>query len=105
MLACDFFTVETLLLGRFCVLFFIELESRVPFAGCTTNPNGAWVAQQARNLSFTGVFDRMRFLIHDRDRKFSAAFHEVFLRGEGMQPRARICHRPHATRAVPSSSC
>jgi Homeodomain-like domain len=44
MLACDFFTVETLLLRRFYVLFFIELESRrVHLAGCTTNPTGAWV--------------------------------------------------------------
>jgi putative transposase len=54
MLACDFFTVETLSLRRFYVLFFIELESRrVHLAGCTTNPTGAWVTQQARNLSFT----------------------------------------------------
>jgi hypothetical protein len=83
-LACDFFTVETLSLRRFYVLFFIELESRrVHLAGCTTNPTGAWVAQQARNLSFTGLFERMRFLIHDRDSKFSAAFDEVF-RSEGI---------------------
>jgi putative transposase len=42
-LACDFFTVETLSLRRFYVLFFIELESRrVHLAGCTTNPTGAW---------------------------------------------------------------
>ncbi len=79
MLACDFFTVETISLRRFYVLFFIELESRrVHLAGCTTNPTGAWVTQQARNLSFTGVFERMRFLIHDRDSKFSAAFDEIF---------------------------
>jgi putative transposase len=79
MLACDFFTVETLSLRRFYVLFFIELESRrVHLAGCTTNPTGAWVTQQARNLSFTGLFDRMRFLIHDRDSKFGASFEEVF---------------------------
>jgi hypothetical protein len=64
MLACDFFTVETLSLRRFYVLFFIELDSRrVHLAGCTTNPSGAWVTQQARNLSFTGVFERVRFLI------------------------------------------
>src|SRR5205809_425153 len=55
MLACDFFTVETLSLRRFYVLFFIELaRRRVHLAGCTTNPTGAWVTQQARNLSFTG---------------------------------------------------
>jgi putative transposase len=70
--------------------FFIELGSRrVHLAGCTTNPSGAWVAQQARNLSFTGVFDRIRFLIHDRDSKFSRAFDEVF-RSEGI----RVIHTP-----------
>jgi putative transposase len=67
------------------VLFFIELESRrVHLAGCTTNPTGAWVTQQARNLSFTRIFERMRFLIHDRDSKFAAAFDEV-LRSEGIK--------------------
>src|SRR5262249_39023494 len=79
-LACDFFTVETLSLRRFYVLFFIELASRrVHLAGCTTSPTGAWVTQQARNLSFTGLFERARFLIHDHDSKFAAAFDEVFL--------------------------
>jgi putative transposase len=79
MLACDFFTVETISLRRLYVLFFIELESRrVHLAGCTTNPTGAWVTQQARNLSFTGIFERIRFLIHDRDSKFSGAFDDVF---------------------------
>jgi putative transposase len=50
MIACDFFIVETISLRRFYVLFFIELESRrVHLAGCTTNPTGGWVTQQARN--------------------------------------------------------
>ncbi|MDP9308806.1 MAG: integrase core domain-containing protein [Actinomycetota bacterium] len=90
MLACDFFTVETISLRRFYVLFFIELDSRrVHLAGCTTNPTGGWVVQQARNLSFTGLFERMRFLIHDRDSKFTAAFDEVF-RSEGIQ----VIHTP-----------
>jgi putative transposase len=89
-LACDFFTVETISLRRFYVLFFIELGNRrVHLAGCTTNPAGAWVTQQARNLSFTGLFDRMRFLIHDRDSKFAASFDEVF-RSEGI----RVIHTP-----------
>src|SRR5437667_259418 len=89
-LACDFFTVETISLRRFYVLFFIELESRrVHLAGCTTNPTGAWVTQQARNLSFTGIFERMRFLIHDRDSKFSGTFDEVF-RSEGIN----VIHTP-----------
>jgi putative transposase len=47
------------------------------------------VTQQARNLSFTGVFERMRFLIHDRDSKFTAAFDEVF-RSEDI----RVIHTP-----------
>jgi putative transposase len=90
MLACDFFTVETLSLHRFYVLLFIELENRrVHLAGCTTNPSGAWVTQQARNLSFTGLFERVRFLIHDRDSKFAAAFDEVF-RSEG----SKVIHTP-----------
>jgi putative transposase len=90
MLACDFFTVETVALRRLYVLFFIELGSRrVHVAGCTTNPTGAWVVQQARNLSFTGLFERMRFLIHDRDSKFTASFDEVF-RSEGV----RVVHTP-----------
>jgi putative transposase len=81
----DLFTVETISLRRFYVLFFIELESRyVHLAGCTTNPTGRWVTQQARNLSFSGVFERMRFLIHDRDSKFTSAFDEVF-RTEGIK--------------------
>jgi putative transposase len=72
------------------VFFFIELESRrVHLAGCTTNPTGAWMTQQARNLSFNGLFDRMRFLIHDRDSKFSAAFDEV-CRSEGIE----VIHTP-----------
>src|SRR6266516_3594002 len=84
-LACDFFTVETISLRRYYVLFFIELESRrVHLAGCTTNPTGGWVTQQARNLSFTGLLERTRFLIHDRDSKVSAAFDEVF-RSEGIK--------------------
>jgi transposase InsO family protein len=85
LLACDFFTVETATLRRLYVLFFIELGSRrVHFAGCTPNPSGAWVVQQARNLSFTNVLERTRFLIHDRDSKFTAAFDELF-RSEGIR--------------------
>ena len=77
--------VETITLRRYYVLFFIELGSRrVHLAGCTTNPTGGWVTQQARNLSFTCLFERTRFLIHDRDSKFSASFDEVF-RSEGIK--------------------
>jgi putative transposase len=87
MIGCDFFTVETLWLGRLYVLFFIELGSRrVHLAGCTANPSGAWVAQQARQLawSFGDRLTPLRFLIHDRDSKFSHAFDEVF-GSEGMK--------------------
>jgi hypothetical protein len=96
MLACDLFTVETISLGRFYVLFFIELDSRrVHLAGCTTNPTGGWVAQQARNLSFAGLSERMRFRIHDRDSKFTAAFDEVF-RSEGIQVIHTLSRAPQA---------
>lgn len=89
-LACDFFTVEALSLRRYYVLFFIELGSRrVHLAGCTTNPTGDWVTQQARNLSFIGLFERTRFLIHDRASKLTAAFDEVF-RSEGI----KVIHTP-----------
>jgi transposase InsO family protein len=83
--ACDFFTVETAFMRRYYVLFFIELQSRrVHLAGSSVHPNGRWVAQQARNLSFSGALGDMRFLIHDRDCKFVASFDEVF-RGEGVR--------------------
>src|ERR671937_120472 len=96
MLACDFFTVETMSLRRFYVLFFIELESRrVHLAGCTTTPTGAWATQQARNLSFTGLFERIRFLVHDRDSKFSASFDEVF-RSESIKVIETPIHAPQA---------
>ena len=101
MLACDFFTVETVTLRRLYVLFFIELESRrVHLAGCTTNPTGAWVTQQARNLSFTGIFERVGFLIHDRDSKFSGAFDEVF-RSEGSRSST---HRSARRKRTPTPS-
>ena len=77
--ACDFFCVETALLRRYYVLFFIELQTRrVHLAGVTANPDGRWVIQQARNLSLSGALDDARFLIRDRDTKFVAGFDEVF---------------------------
>jgi putative transposase len=87
MIAGDFFTVDTLWLARLYVLFFSELGSRrVHLAGCTARPSGEWVAQQARNLSWS-LQDRrtpLRFLIHDRDSKFTRGLDEIF-RTEGLQ--------------------
>jgi transposase InsO family protein len=83
--ACDFFTVETVFLRRFYVLFFIAHGSRrVWLAGCTTNPTGEWVTQQARNLGLDFSDAGIRFLIRDRDSKYSGPFDEV-LRSEGIR--------------------
>jgi putative transposase len=86
MIAVDFFTVETVWLQRLYVLFFIELGSRrVHLAGCTANPNGSWVTQQARQLAWTSAerSTPLRFLIRDRDRKYTRDFDTVF-RSEGI---------------------
>lgn len=87
MLACDFFTVDTVLLRRLYVLFFIDLDTRKVFVtGVTAHPTGAWVVQQARNLSheLAQRAQPVKFLIRDRDAKFTASFDEVF-RSEGIR--------------------
>jgi transposase InsO family protein len=87
LLATDFFTVETLWLKTVYVLFFIELHTRrVYLAGRTSEPTSTWGTQQARQV----LWDRqdrpvpVRYLIHDRDAKFSPAFEAVFV-SEGIE--------------------
>jgi transposase InsO family protein len=86
-IACDFFTVETAWLRTLYVLAFIELGSRrIHLSPATAHPNSAWVTQQARNLAMA-LDDRspaIRFLIRDRDSKYSRSFDAV-LRSEGMR--------------------
>jgi len=96
--ACDFFSVDTVLLRRLYVLVFIELATRqVHLAGVTTNPTGEWATQQARNIleSFVDRTQPIRFLIHDRDSKFTTAFDEVF-RSEGIRAIRTPVRAPNA---------
>jgi transposase InsO family protein len=79
--ACDFFTVETIRLKTLYVLFFIELGTRrVQVGGVTDRPDGAWMVQRAREFSMAAGEEDvgLRFLIHDRDSKFSGPFDGVF---------------------------
>ncbi|HZA27549.1 MAG TPA: integrase core domain-containing protein [Actinomycetota bacterium] len=83
-LACDFFTIETMFLRTLYVLFFIELSTRrVCVAGTTSRPDSAWITQQARNLAIKQELEDKHILLRDRDAKFSGTFDEVF-RTEGL---------------------
>jgi putative transposase len=79
--ATDFFTVDTVLLRRYYVLFVIEIERRiVHLLGVTANPNERWVTQVARNFAAKlEEADRsVQFLIRDCDTKFTASFDHIF---------------------------
>ena len=83
--ACDFFTVETVWLRTLYVLFWIEHGSRrVHLAGVTASPDCPWVSQQARNLAIAQRLENVRFLIHDRDTKFCGPF-DTTIRSEGVR--------------------
>ncbi len=98
--ACDFLTVDTVLLRRLYLLVFVELASRrVHLGGVTANPTWEWVTQQARNL--VADLGQVKFLIRGRDANFPKSFDDVF-RSEGVRiirnpiraPRANaVCER------------
>jgi putative transposase len=85
--ACDFATVDTALLRRFYLLFFIDITSREVFlAGITANPTGPWTTQAARNLFLRHPdrFVHAQALVRDRGSQFIDTFDEIF-RTEGLK--------------------
>ncbi|QBI20768.1 integrase [Egibacter rhizosphaerae] len=96
--ACDFATVDTVLMRRFYVLFFIDTASReVIFGGITANPTSAWTVQAARNLFLTHG-DRLasaKALVRDRGSQFTTSFDAVF-RSAGMKVLATPVRTPVA---------
>jgi hypothetical protein len=81
------FTLDTVWLQRLYVLFFVSIGTRrVEYVACTSKPDTAWMSQQVRNLlmDLDDRGQRPRFLIHDRDTKFTRAFDSIF-RSEGVE--------------------
>jgi putative transposase len=81
MLALDFFTADLLNGTKVYVLAIIEHGTRcVRILGATEHPGQSWVVQQARNLLMDLEDARMnvKFVLHDRDASFTAAFDAVF---------------------------
>jgi hypothetical protein len=88
--ACDFFSVELLVKGkliRYMVLFAMDLSTRrVEILGVRPKPNGPWMEQIARNLTWEdGFLAGKRYLIHDRDPLYTAKF-ESILKAAGVEP-------------------
>jgi putative transposase len=97
-LACDFFTVDTVWLQRLYVLCFIELDTRrIHLAGVTATPNGLWVTQQARNLLLllSEQGRQLRLVLRDRDAKFTRSVDDVF-RAEGAELLVTPVQAPNA---------
>jgi putative transposase len=66
------------------VLFFIHLESRREYiAGITIHPNEPWMKQIARNVTMEdcGALRDCRYLLHDRDTKFTRSFRAILMSG------------------------
>lgn len=88
MLACDFFTVETIRLQTLDVFFFIEVATRrVHLAGITAHPTQAWVSQQSRQIVRTLQTQQQTFThgIRNHDGKYGTVFDAIFA-SEGIEP-------------------